>query len=195
MDFVPLGTDADSRQMNELASLFDAPAYIRRARNVHARFSQFLHSCAQKREELIQIPRLRVGTLHALAGSFVALSPWLACSEEVVLLEGLHDQLSPQLRLPPKLTNSPRLLQKTLRQLVGCLERFNGRWLDFIEKLDLDLINDLREGYNRYYVVEKSCAIRSDLLARHGFSPLPVLDTAEILHHFPLLAVPRLKVE
>ena len=35
MDYGLIGSDPDTRQLNELASLFDAPAYIRRARGVH----------------------------------------------------------------------------------------------------------------------------------------------------------------
>ena len=53
-------------------------------------------------------------------------------------------------------------------------------------------VNDKRDGYNRYYVLEKACALRSDTLARLGFSPLPPMDLAELRAHLPPLPVPRL---
>ena len=39
------------------------------------------------------------------------------------------------------------------------LTRFNARWRKTVEKLDLRPINELREGYNRYYVIEKACSL------------------------------------
>ena len=59
--------------------------------------------------------------------------------------------------------------------------------------MDLGPVNEVREGYNRYYLLEKECALRSPLLARQGFvrlNPLTVDDLAALL---PPLPVPQLK--
>jgi hypothetical protein len=79
-----------------------------------------------------------------------------------------------------------------LRELVSSLERFNTRWQPYIEQVDCRTINELREGYNRYYVLEKACALRSDRLARIGFEPMAPLTVEELAGQLPLLSVPRL---
>ena len=57
--------------------------------------------------------------------------------------------------------------------------------------MDLSAVNELRKGYNRYYVLEKECAVRSARIARQGFAPLPPLTTGDLVAQFPLLPVPR----
>ena len=66
MDDVAIGGDPDSRQLNELASLFDAPAYVRRARGVHDALETLLGRCRDQRDKWLLMPRIRLGTLHAL---------------------------------------------------------------------------------------------------------------------------------
>ena len=38
--------------------------------------------------------------------------------------------------------------------------------------IDLTHVNKLRDGYNRYYVLEKECALRNVRLAALGFDPV-----------------------
>jgi hypothetical protein len=193
MDFINLSTDPDRRQFNEVASLFDAPAYIRRGRGVEQALEYLVGCCQVVREEYLQMPRLLIGQLHALvAGDWPALAPLLADAAQPAVCAGLHATLAPKLRLPPGRTSSPRVLRNALRELVGSLERFNTRWAAYLERVDLTTVNELRVGYNRYYVLEKACALKSDLLARRGFQPLPPLDLTELQRHLPLLPVPRL---
>lgn len=192
METVPLGSDADRHEENQLLTLFDAPAYVRRARGVESAFEDLLASCRKQREEWLTMPRLRLGQLHALAGGWQALRPLLAGEEQQNVLEHLHETLAPSLRLPPAATTSMRTLRGALRELIGSLERFNARWGSYLDKVDLDRVNELRQGYNRYYVLEKACALRSDVLARFNFQPMPVLDRVELTTRLPFLPVPRL---
>ena len=60
-------------------------------------------------------------------------------------------------------------------------------------QVDVAEVNRLRDGYNRWYVLEKECAVRSHAVARQGFVPLPPLTSAELAEHLPLLPVPRVK--
>lgn len=189
MESVPLGKDPEQREMNELLALFDAPAYIRRARRVEEAYEQLLDRARRQREEWLVMVRLHLGQLHALAGRWEALLPWIDARDFPLLEELLH-ALAPRLRVPLAPTNSPRVLRQALTQLIDSLERFNSRWRAYLGKLDLTPINDLRAGYNRYYVLEKACALRSDLLARANFLPLPMLDPATLEQALPPLPVP-----
>ena len=56
---------------------------------------------------------------------------------------------------------------------------------------DFTALNELREGYNRFYVLEKECVVRSLALARVGFVPLPPMTLAELTRLLPPLYVPR----
>ena len=77
--------------------------------------------------------------------------------------------------------------------LEGGLERFNRRWQEYLGRVDLSLVNALRDGYNRFYVLEKECAVGSIRLARQGFQPLLPLCPEDLLGLFPLLPVLQLK--
>jgi hypothetical protein len=192
MESVPLGSDPDRREQNQWLSLYDVPAYVRRARSVEDALEGLVARGKQQREAWLAMARLRLGRLRALAGDWPALLPYLADEGQLAVLERLWSELAPKLRLPPAPTSAPRRLRRALAELVSSLERFNARWREHLGKVDLAQVNQLREGYNRYYVLEKACALRSDLLARLGFTPLPPLDHAEVERRLPPLPVPRL---
>lgn len=191
MEAIPYGGDADRRQENEIARLFDAPAYIRRARAVEQALEALLVRGRSQRDEWLAMPRLRLGQLRARAGDWSALVSHLADHAALDTLRWLEEHLTPRLRVPLAATTSPRVLRAALDELIDALELFNARWRRWLDGADLIAVNQLREGYNRYYVLEKSCALRSDRIARQGFQPLPPLDREELQQHLPLLPVPR----
>ena len=86
---------------------------------------------------------------------------------------------------------SPGALRQALRELHESITRFNRRWRAFLASLDLRPINALRDGYNRYYLLEKECALRSPRLARQGYRPLDPATLAELEALVPLLPMPR----
>jgi hypothetical protein len=186
----PLG-EAEGREVAELVAQFDAPAYIRRARGVELALEDLLVRCRQQRSEWLAMARLRLGRLHALAGDWNALRRWLA-EDDLAALAALHRELEPKLRVPVAATRSRRRLRGALAELVESLERFNRRWSKYLAKLDLSPINELRESYNRYYILEKECALRSSALARQGFQPLTTLTHAEVEAMLPPVLVLRL---
>ncbi len=192
MESVPFTGESEGHEFQQVLASFDAPAFVRRARGVQDALGHLLAKCQAQRDEWLKMPRLFLGRLHALAGDWSALRLMLADDEQLGVLEALRVSLSPELRVPPQATTSVRLLRRTLHQLVNSLERFNARWQPYLEKIDCRTINELREGYNRYYVLEKACALRSDRLARIGFEPLAPLTAAELAGQLPLLPVPRL---
>jgi hypothetical protein len=172
---------------------YDAPAYARRARRVEEAFEQLISRCRRQRDEWLSMVRIQLAMLHDLAGDWEQVRPLLAGAEQLTILQHLHGTLEPRLRVPVSPTSSTRKLAATLRDLVRGLERFNQRWQGFLEELDLAEINELRDGYNRYYLLEKECAMRSARLARQGYAPLPPLTLEDLRALLPLLPVPQLK--
>src|SRR6266516_1769105 len=82
--------DEELRLRMQVAAQYDAPAFIRRARNVESAYEQLLARCQTQRGELLLGVRLHLGTLRAGAGSWTALRPLLADAEQVAALETLH---------------------------------------------------------------------------------------------------------
>src|SRR5437879_553052 len=137
--------------------------------------------------------RLRLGTVKALASEWTALLPCLVDEEQLVRLEQMHTELAPKLRIPVAPTSSQRRLRAALVRLRESIERFNRRWQSYVPTVDLGPVNELRDGYNRYYLLEKECALRSPRLARQGFRRLEPLTTTDLFAVLPLLPVPALR--
>jgi len=79
-----------------------------------------------------------------------------------------------------------------LRALRESLATFNRRWLEFLPTIDLTSVNEARDGYNRYYLLEKECATRSPRLARQGFQRLELFTVQELTAMLPILPIPKL---
>jgi hypothetical protein len=188
-----LGRDESGEVFKRFLSQYDGPAYVRRARGVQAAAEQLFDHCRRHRAEWLEMARLRISILHALAGDWDNLRPLLADEEQLDILRYLLASLASPLRAPLEPTTSFRSLRRALRELLDSLERFNQRWSAFLMGVDLTAVNELREGYNRYYVLEKECAVRSPRVARHGFVPLQPLTIDDLAAQFPLLPMPRLR--
>lgn len=190
---VILGRDGAEEAVKRFLSQYDAPAYIRRARGVEAAWEQLLDHCRRRRAEWLGIVRLRIALLHGSAGDWDNLLPLLANEEQLDILRYHLAALASPLRAPIERTTSARAWRHALHELHDSLQRFNRRWQTFLESVDLIAINELREGYNRYYVLEKECAVRSTRVARQGFVPLQPLTLDDLTAQLPLLPVPRLR--
>jgi hypothetical protein len=194
VDDVPiLGRDDERNLLKLFLAQYDAPAYVRRACQVQEAFDQLLALCRRQRHEWLAMTRIRLGILQALTGAWSVLGPWLRDEEQIKVLQHLWTLLEPELRVPVEPTSSPRTLRRALHELTESIERFNQRWLPFLENVDLIHVNTLREGYNRYFVLEKECAIRSPRLARQAFRRLEPLTYEELAVLFPPLPVPQLQ--
>lgn len=166
------------------------PAFVRRGREVQLAFDVVVETCRKQREEWLRFVRLSLGSLFALAGSTPALAEFLGNPEQLQTLERLMKDLQPHLRAPPVSTSNARHLRKALAEVRDAIERFNERWLDFTARLNLDHVNEVRERYNRYYLLEKECALGSSRVARAGFQRLNPLGPHDFLKFIPLLQVP-----
>lgn len=189
----PLGSDRTDLAAHQVLGKFDAPAYVRRARQMEQAIDQLLLQCRQQRGEWLELVSLRLGVLHGLAGGWPALIPLLAGRADLETLEQLHADLRPQLRLPVEPTTSQRRLRNALLELRASLVRFNRRWTVFLAAVDVSAVNALIDGYNRYYVFEKECVVRSAPIARQGFRPREHLTLERLTALLPPLPLPQLQ--
>jgi hypothetical protein len=192
MDNSPTARGYEDRQFKEVIGLYDAPAFMRRARQVQEAVDRLIGRCRRQRDEWLKMVRIRLGVLGGLAGDWSRLGPLLCGPDQVSALRDLHECLRPELRAPVEATSSRHALRRALRELCDSIERFNRRWRAFVQTVDLTHVNEVREGYNRYYVLEKECALRSQLVARQGFRKLEPFTVKELLAALPVLPLPKL---
>lgn len=171
--------------------LMDAPAFVRRAREVELAGTALRESCSCERTRLLDMPRMRLVRLFALGPAGFSLSAVLREPEELQYLEGLYQEWQPRLRSKVSPAGSTAELAKGVAELALSFARFNRRWMKTLNELDLARINALREGYNRFYVLEKECALRSTRIAREGFQRLEPVTIQDLLDEFPLLKIPQ----
>ncbi len=193
MDEIPVvGRDDEQRVFNQLTGMHGGPAYVRRGLLVQETLERLLTHCRAQRDEWLRLLRFTLGTLQGLAGQWTALRPWLADDSQLPIFDALLAELRPQLKEAVTPTSSARQLRRLLLELVEGIAFFNARWEKFLDEANLLPVNEARDGYNRYYVLEKECAVRSPRIARQGFAPLPPLTRADLAAMLPLLPVPRL---
>lgn len=183
----PLSQRAEtSRETQHLIVQHGGPAFVRRGRKAQAAWDQLLASLPAKRDEMLEMVRLRVGILVARAGSVDTLSQWLDANR-VKQVRTIHAETSPRLRVPIEPTTSARVIQVAYQELCTSIERFNRRWRELVEGLPLDEVNRARDEYNRHYVMEKEFATGSMAIARRHFEPLLPATADDVLAAFPLL--------
>lgn len=184
-DFSLAGLDGD-RELNQFLAVYDAPAYIRRARETEAAYDTLVQKCRQQREGWLEPVRKCLAiTLGIVDLGMLASRP--GSSEVIAKLRQLVEELGtlPSIRAEPGWFSRPEV--QALRELAASVRRFNARWRSFLATIDLDTVNRLREGYNRWYVLEKECAVRNPRVAQQGFQRLPMLTREELGRMFPLL--------
>ncbi len=171
-----------------LLGRFDVPAYVRRARGVQDALDALLIRCRQQRRQWAAGLRSRLAELLAAVGGWAGLVASVGEPTSAVV-KALWDELTPE-EWPLDRVSAPAQYRRLLNDLVSGVRRLNSRFQAHLERLDLTPLNALRDGYNRYFVLEKECALRSPMLAQHGFRRLEPLTTAELARLLPPLPVP-----
>lgn len=137
------------------------------------------------------MPRLRLAQLHATLGEWSRLAdigiPAERASHLAEQLAQLCELWRPVLKRPVPYAVVAGMARPVYGQLAESFRRFNRRWKPFVERLDLSVINTIRDEYNRYYVIEKECSTGSALLANRDFVPLAPETPATLLQAYPLL--------
>lgn len=187
-------TDADSTEPTLATAgdgtslhVFDVPAFARRGLEVESHLQGLDGRCRRRRRETFDMVQVRLRQWAAAAigpedwrDSFRAPigDLWIAAEAE-----------------PPRWSRSPgspRRRRAIARDVLASVERFNARWIEFVTKLDLSLINRAIDDYNRFYLIEKECVLGSARLAAMHFQPFPFVTRACILAEHPPLPVPAL---
>jgi hypothetical protein len=174
-------------QFQYVVAQFGGPAFLRRAQRAEAALATLLEQLRHTRWEWLEMPRLRLGQLHALAGGWERLGRFVT-PDSLAVLRGLFDELKPTLRVPLAPTGSEMAIRAALRDLQEALDRFNQRWRQLLAATDLTEVNQRRDEYNRYYVLEKECFVGSPRIARQGFRPLAMVTNADLAKWLPEMA-------
>ena len=174
-------------EIKELMGLFDVPAFARRGQDLEYSLKRIHARCLQEREESLEMVRLRLRQW-----SRVATGP----EDWREVFAGPIDSLWQRAQSQPPVWAvwaAPARQKRTVaRDLVASVQRFNLRWRQFLESLNLGPTNQVIDQYNKYYVLEKECVMGSARLASRHFKPVPQLSPEVLLRDYPMLPVPEL---
>ncbi|MDM4018102.1 hypothetical protein [Roseiconus lacunae] len=173
-----------------LVEMGEEPAFVGRARAPELALRSLLIRCQTYRDELLLWPRRHFHVLRKLvAGKWWRLDSFVSDSDPRERFVKLSEQL------PPLETDfSPSFFlthRSALKAFVESAKRFNSTWTDFLASDVLDEVNERRTEFNRYYKIERECAMGNAALGLK-FAPLPVLDPQYLETRFPLLDVPTI---
>ena len=173
--------------VKELMGLFDLPAFARRGQDLEATLRRLHLRCRAARVQLLEMVYLR---LRQWSRAAVGPASWRGVfMSPIESLWALSDAEPPQWASSGAPLNRRRAVA---RDLVGAIERFNRRWIQFIDRTNLEPANFVIDQYNRYYVLEKECVMGSARLAARHFTPVARLTRATLLEEHTILPVPDL---
>ncbi len=185
-DSTPM-VSSDAVELNQLLGLFDAPAFARRGHDLEYALQRLHLRLGRERTGMLDMVRVRLRQWAAVA---TGPDDWPGVFAGPV--EPLYGLASAE---PPRWATAAAPARRRLavaRDLVASVERFNRRWLHFLDALKLDTVNRQVDNYNRYYVLEKECVMGSARLAARHFEPKPRLSHDALLADHPLLPAPSL---
>jgi hypothetical protein len=183
----PAPLEPTDPELRQLLGLFDAPAFVRRARELEYGIECLHARCRRERAELLEMVHLR---LRQWAAAVTSPDDWSASfTAPIDQLWPLTGAARPVWSAEPAPLRGQRALA---RSLVASLNRFNHRWSHFISELNLEFINHMIDCYNQYYVFEKECCLGSVRIAARHFEPKMRYGATRLLNEFPTLPVPEL---
>ncbi len=176
--------------VKELMGLFDVPAFARRGLDLEFMLRRLQDRCRIARRSFLEMVRLRLRQWSAAVTGPASCSGVFTSSIEPLwtLAEAEPPRWSTALA-------SLRRQQSVARDLRAAVLRFNGRWLHFLEHLNLEPTNSAIDEYNRYYLLEKECVMGSARLAARFFTPVAKVTKESLLQDHPFLPVPELAGE
>jgi hypothetical protein len=174
-------------EIKEMMGLFDSPSFARRGLELEGMLRRVDDRCRQARGERLNMVRVRLRQWTRVAAT---PDDWAA-----VFAAPIEPLWTLSEAEPPQWADTPGLRHRRLavaRDLIAAVERFNRRWVDFVESINLAPANLVIDHYNRYYVLEKECVMGSGRLAARFFTPISPLTSERLLQDHPLLPVPVL---
>lgn len=183
-------SEIEYRFFQKINATTGTPSFCRRGTAVEDAWNSLLAKCHEKRQELLTMAQLRLATFLALIERQLDLATEFCTEADLIYLDSLHREWSYQLQIAVTPASSERQLRIPFTELQRAFLRFNDRWADFVNKIDLTTNNRLRDNYNRYYIIEKECALWSPQIAKQGFEPMKLLIHDDLFGEFPLLRIP-----
>jgi hypothetical protein len=179
-----------------IRDLFSVPAYIRRARDLEGAEAALDDKLRRMWMELVRPVAVEMVYLTAEFGDEASLSAFLEAAgsrtrpafEEVRRLVSDHPdfpRLKP-VRLLPDLLFAPSKAGR-LSRLAAAVRRFNAEWPAAVAAMDLEPINGQIDSYNRWYPLERECALRHNARAFGDFRPKARLSPEDLAVRLPLL--------
>lgn len=183
----PMPTEIVDPETRQLLGMFGLPAFARRGQELDSALLRLHTRCGQQRAERLDMVHLR-------------LRQWAAAVEGPDAWRGVFDAplewLWEQANAPAPVWGRALVSGRRRRRRIGgdlqqSVARFNRRWDAFLSGIQLDVINTLVDHYNRYYLLEKECVLRSSRLAARLYTPRPHITVAILRERYPLLPVPQ----
>ena len=176
-------------EVKEMMGLFDVPAFARRGHDLEITLRRLHERCQKARFQLLDMVHLR---LRQWSRAVTGPNAWTA------VFAGPIEPLWPLATAEPPIWGefpAPIRRQRIIAgDLIAAVLRFNRRWEQYVQLLNLEPVNAVIDGYNRFYVLEKECVMGSARLAARNFQHKPLLTTAILLDDHPPLPVPELRV-
>ena len=174
-------------EVKELMGLFDLPAFARRGQDLEITIRRLHDRCRRTRGQFLDMVQLR---LRQWSRAVTGPDAWSGVFTHSI--EPLWPLAHAEQPLWAELPASVRRQRTIAADLIAAVLRFNRRWTQFLEQLNLEPTNILIEQYNRYYVLEKECVMGSARLAARHFQPVPGITPSSLLSDHPTLPVPEL---
>lgn len=186
---LPFGGPSEDEKA--LLGLGDPPAFLRRGQSVADAENRVRRKCETAREEMLFAVKLRLRAWNRLVGDreFIRRS---MSAEAVSAIARLNESVfgADESTVSIEPTGWPVFAGRRWNAIVAAVEDFNRNWRRFIDAFQLDDLHRAIDGYNRYYVLEKECAVRSIHTARRGFTPRTKPKNDDLLDEFPPLIMP-----
>jgi hypothetical protein len=186
---LPFGGPSEDEKA--LLGLCEPPAFLRRGMRVDDAEARVDKQCETARLQMLFAVRLRLRSWNRLVHDHPAIRERmsLAAAESVAEI-GRTAFLPREAIMIPGPAGWRFLAMRHWRALVLAVEEFNANWKRFLEAFPLDDLHRVIDDYNRYYVLEKECAVRSFHTARRGFTPRKKTAVSDLLERFPPLPAP-----
>ena len=173
-------------EIQQLFGLFDVPSYARRGLDLENGLARLHGRCDAARSAMLEMVRMRLRQWAAVAsGPDDWRDTFGAPVAPLWALVG-HEEPPPWSDRP----GTPRRRRAAARDLIASVDRFNRRWSEFLGRLDLDPVNTRIDAYNRYYLLEKECALGNHRLAQRFFRRLEPISHAALFARHPTLPTP-----
>lgn len=179
---------ADTEEL--LLAGYGVPAYIRRARNLELAEQELDARVQRLWFDRVRPVARQVRSLLALVSDDRALWELLdhgrryPAFREVEALVSRHPDYA-RFGADRSLFGPTRAAR--VRELCRLIREFNDTWAAAVEGIDLGPVNGLIAEYNRWFPLERECAMRHAFQFRDDFQPRPRIEPAELAIRQPLL--------